>query len=244
MDINDLTGVLYLDRVDLLASLGQGLLLSLIKKLQSEIVLQRRFLLLTSSHLSLRQLAGHGQFLQDLAFRLTAIRFAVPPLRDHREDIACITEALLDRIGRRYNLPAASVGCGVLSRLLQHSWPGNVCELASVLESASLNARSGIIRVGDLGLPGIPEGYETWVSQPAETIAGGKGRDQEIHKADNDLSLDNAISNHIRLVMELNRGNKLQSARQLGISRSTLYRLLGVDHPQLSPDSKHSSPTA
>jgi DNA-binding NtrC family response regulator len=78
-DASALTGTLLLDRADLLPAVGQNLLLNLIKILQDDLAHPSRFLLLVSAHTSLRQMAGGGQFLPDLAFRLSAARFAIPP---------------------------------------------------------------------------------------------------------------------------------------------------------------------
>ncbi len=213
-DTTELLGTLYLDRVDLLAGGGQGLLLNVVKMLQD--APPTRFLLLVSAHTSLRQMAAQGLFLPDLAFRLTAVRFTLPPLREHREDIAPITQALVDRICRRYQQPTAVLAQGTLPRLLQHAWPGNVRELASVLESAILDSTTGVIRPGDLVL--LPQ-RESSHSAGGPLVAG--------MQVPEDLTLDAVIRRHIQLVLELNRGNKLRAARQLGISRSTLYRILG-----------------
>jgi len=95
-----IAGFIYLDRVDLLASPGQGLLLAVLKALQDRP--PGRTILLASSEVSLRQMAGQGLLMPDLAFRLTAVRFTVPPLRQRREDIAALTQELLTRICERY----------------------------------------------------------------------------------------------------------------------------------------------
>jgi DNA-binding NtrC family response regulator len=205
-----LTGFTYLDRVDLLAPPGQGLLLSVLKSLQDRP--PGRAVLLASSQTSLRQMGAQGLMLPDLAFRLTAVRFAIPPLRQRREDIAPLAQALLDRICTRYQQRPVLMAPGTLARLLQHSWPGNVRELASVLETALLEAVNGIIRPDDLALP---SGLDAAPSdlRPAT-------------HADS-LNLDAVIQHHVQYVLDLNRGNKLRAARQLGISRSTLYRILG-----------------
>jgi DNA-binding NtrC family response regulator len=208
-DPASLSGFIYLDRVDLLAPPGQGLLLSVLKALQDRP--PGRAVLLVSSQLSLRQLAGQGLLLPDLAFRLSAVRFAIPPLRTRREDIGPLSQSLLDRICVRYQQRPVSLGPGALARLLQHNWPGNVRELASVLETALLEAVNGVIRPDDLNLP---TGQEAAV--PAVQAA----------RPSDDLSLDAIIRHHVEYVLELNRGNKLRAARQLHISRSTLYRIL------------------
>jgi two-component system response regulator AtoC len=218
-DVASLTGTLYLDRVDLLGSGGQNLLLHLLKLLQNLEKTQAapRFLLLVSAHNSLRQLASQGLFLPDLAFRLTAVRFAVPALRDHREDIAPIAQALIDRICRRYKIPTAVLAPGALPRLLQHSWPGNVRELASVIEAAILESPTGILHPSDLQM---------------QQTSARPDKLQDPPPAPDDLTLQTAILSHIQLVLKFNHGNKLRSARQLGISRSTLYRIMsGQDFP-------------
>ena len=208
-DPSTLTGFTYLDRVDLLAPPGQGLLLSVLKSLQDRP--PGRAVILASSQTSLRQMAGQGLFLPDLAFRLTAVRFAIPPLRQRREDISLLAQSLLDRICTRYQHRPVVLGPGALARLLQHAWPGNVRELASVLETALLEAVNGVIRPDDLALP-------TNMDSPVDA--------QPAIRADS-LDLDSVIQHHVQYVLDLNRGNKLRAARQLGISRSTLYRILG-----------------
>jgi len=204
-----LGGFTYLDRVDLLAPPGQGLLLGVLKALQDRP--PGRAVLLASSQTPLRQMAGQGLILPDLAFRLSAVRFAIPPLRQRREDIAPLAQYLLERLCNRYQQRPVILGSGTLARLLQHNWLGNVRELASVLETALLEAVNGVIRADDLSLP-------TGQEAPPDI--------QPASRTDN-LSLDAVIRHHVQYVLDLNRGNKLRAARQLCISRSTLYRILG-----------------
>jgi transcriptional regulator of acetoin/glycerol metabolism len=86
-----------------------------------------------------------------------------------------------------------------------------VRELASVLETALLEAVNGVIRAEDLAL-----------------LSGGEAMpDVPMAARVENLSLDAVVRRHVEYVLDLNRGNKLRAARQLGISRSTLYRLLG-----------------
>lgn len=218
-----LAGFTYLDRVDLLAPPGQGLLLGVLKGLQDRP--QGRAVLLASSQIPLRQMAGQGLLLPDLAFRLTAIRFAVPPLRQRREDIGPLSQHLLDRLCQRYQQRPVALGPGTLARLLRHEWPGNVRELASVLEAALLEAENSIIRPADLAL------LDTGDLQSVRfaTVPQGLPARNLIASAEPtaDLSLDAVIRHHVHYVLDLNRGNKLRAARQLRISRSTLYRILG-----------------
>lgn len=208
-DAATITGFTYLDRVDLLAPPGQGLLLGVLKALQDRT--SGRVMLVASSESSLRQLAGQGQLLPDLAFRLTAVRFAIPPLRMRVEDVAPLAQALLDRICARYQHRNVTLSPAALGRLLQHSWPGNVRELASVLEAALLETAEDMIQPHDLRL------------NPDTEIP----RESRPEMRSQSLILDDVIHRHVQYVLDLNHGNKFRAAHQLRISRSTLYRILG-----------------
>ena len=203
-----INGVLYLDRVDMLATIGQGLLAGVLRSLQDRS--PGNGVLLASSQISLRQMAAQGQLLPDLAFRLTAVRFAIPPLRQRREDIAPIAQALLERICARYQQRSVIMGPGALARLLQHTWPGNIRELASVLESALLEAENGVILASNL---------------PLRAHVDVRPEIQPEVRSE-DLSLDAMIRRHVEYVLHLHHGNKFRAAKQLNISRSTLYRIL------------------
>jgi DNA-binding NtrC family response regulator len=132
----------------------------------------------------------------------------VPPLRQRREDIVPLAKLFLDRIRLRYQVPGFSLTVGAIARLLEYDWPGNVRELSSVIESAVLECTDRVIREEDLSLCPAPAQAEESVKTPPT------------------LHLDAVVQKHLRYVLELNRGNKLRTARQLGISRSTLYRML------------------
>jgi DNA-binding NtrC family response regulator len=205
-------GFLYLDRVDLLTPPGQNLLLTVLRTMQDQP--SRCGVLLVSSQSPLRQMAAQALFLPELAYRLTAIRFAVPPLRQRREDIGPLAQALLEQLCRRYQQRPVVLGPGSLARLLQHSWPGNVRELAGVIETAMLEAVNGVIRPCDLALSSHPEPQQ----EPHAAVRA------------EDLSLDAVIRHHVQYVLDLNYGNKLRAAKQLRISRSTLYRILANEN--------------
>lgn len=200
-------GFIFLDRVDLLAGPGQNLLLRILKNLET--LPSGKVVLVASSESSLRSLAAKGRFVPDLAFRLTTIRLATPPLRERREDIVPLSALFLDEIRLRYHAPGFTLTPSAISRFLEHDWPGNVRELAGVLESAVLESSDGVIRAEDLSINSTPALIERPGKPPS-------------------LNLDTVIQNHLRYVLSLNHGNKLKTARQLGISRSTLYRMLDI----------------
>jgi DNA-binding NtrC family response regulator len=209
-------GFVYLDRIDLLGPAEQALLLGRLKSMQDRTL--RHTVLVASSEASLRQMAAQGKLLSDLAFRLTAVRFSIPPLRQRRNEIVPLALALLDRLCSRYHLRPVALGSSVPSLLQQRHWPGNVRELYSTLEGALLDAADGVIHAENLPILAEAE------------LPSQVRRESQIEN----LNLDKVVRQHIHYVLDLNHGNKLRTARHLGISRSTLYRMLGG-----KPDAKH-----
>jgi DNA-binding NtrC family response regulator len=206
-DLQCLTGFIFLDRVDLLAAPAQALLLHMLKDLDFR--QPGAFVVVASSQSPLRALARSGHFLTELAYRFASVRLTIPPLRERNGDIIPLATALLDRLSTRYHLARIGLTPGAITSLLEYTWPGNIRELSSVIESAVIECSNDIIHAEDLALPtaapiSIPDALRT----------------PEL------LNLDTVIYSHILYVLDLNRGNKLRTARQLGISRSTLYRLL------------------
>jgi DNA-binding NtrC family response regulator len=205
-DPQSLAGFIYLDRVDLLATPGQEMLLRILKEL--EFRQAGTLVVLASSQSPLRELARNAQFLTELALRLTSVRLGIPPLREREEDMVPLANRFLHHISDRYRIQPVVLASGAIARIMEYDWPGNLRELSSILESAVIECSGGIIRAEDLSLPIAPA--------PAPVSM----RIPEL------LNLDAVMHHHILHVLDLNRGNKLRTARQLGISRSTLYRLL------------------
>jgi DNA-binding NtrC family response regulator len=175
-------------------------------------------LLLFGSGEPLRRMTAASAFRADLAHRLTAIRFTLPPLRERREDIALLVEILIDRIRSVHNKAVRGLAPGTIHRLMAHHWPGNVRELETVLSNAALDCVSEWIRPIDL--PTLVWSYtapHTLNAAAPATVSAESGSDP---------NLDRAILRHITRVLARVNGNKLRAAQLLGISRSTLYRLL------------------
>jgi DNA-binding NtrC family response regulator len=117
-----------------------------------------------------------------------------------------------------------------------------VRELAGILENALLQADNGVIRTSDLALPDglqqspFPSFDQALAASPAvnpwaNSSAGPAPMlDSQSSARAADLSLDAIIRHHVQFVLDLNRGNKLRAARQLAISRSTLYRILANEN--------------
>ena len=160
----------------------------------------------------LRQMSASGELRPDLSYRLTAIRFELPPLRERREDIGLLADWFAIRHGAAHGKQVRGMGPGSLQRLMAHVWPGNVRELETVMANAAMDCPGQWIRPLDI---------------PALTVTQPSGmRIEEAAVVEDDPNLDRMILRHIGRVLTRTGGNKLRAAQLLGISRSTLYRLL------------------
>ena len=144
-----------------------------------------------------------GRFRADLWYRLNAGSIALPPLRHRRADLAPLVEALLDGILRPGEARPA-LGEGLLEALARHDWPGNLRELRNVLECLVAISGDGVLSAADL--PG------DFAPLPARPQPG-------------QLSLIERDA--ILAAMERHRGDATAAARELGLSRATIYRRLG-----------------
>jgi len=145
-----------------------------------------------------------GRFREDLLFRLNTIEIHLPPLRDRREDILPIALLCLRRSSMRYRKTLAGFDRAAIEALHAHPWPGNIRELDHAVERAVLLAQGDLVRAGDLAL------------EPAAT---GGGRLEE-------MTLEDVEKVLIQKALARFGGNVSQAAKQLGLSRSALYRRL------------------
>jgi formate hydrogenlyase transcriptional activator len=86
----------------------------------------------------LEAMVADGRFRADLFFRLSVFPLAVPSLRERRDDIPLLVEQLLDQLGHRFERPPPAIDEVTLKRLVNHPWPGNVRQLANMLEAAMI----------------------------------------------------------------------------------------------------------
>lgn len=154
-----------------------------------------------------------GRFREDLFFRLNVITITLPPLRERREDIPLLVEHFLRtrQVGKR---PFA-VAPEAMQVLCKYDWPGNIRELANVLERAQILANGETITTDDL-----PDNI---VHSPTTVHAAADVAPSQPQQPD---VLEQVERRHVMDVLRKHRGNKVQAAKALGVSRRTLYRLI------------------
>lgn len=227
-------GLVYLSRINELSPDQQSLLRDFLERVAHERLRRlpapgpRQFVVGASQ--SLRRLASAGAFRADLASHLTAIRFFLPPLRDRRDDLPLLAGLFLYQSSRHHGKHLRGFAPGTLSRLAAHAWPGNVRELQSVISAATLECPGQWIR--PLDIPRLQ-----WPSPDLASPSPELSSDGVSGGLKDDPNLDLAILRHIVLILARVNGNKVRAARMLGISRSTLYRLLDSASSLSSPSS-------
>jgi two-component system response regulator HydG len=169
--------------------------------------------LVTASHTDLRSLSAAGHFRQDLYGRLAVVELRIVPLRERLEDLEELSRiALADEPASLQ--PARTLSPEALTRLLEYTWPGNLRELRQVIAQAAEAAESAEgerIELQHLPpLSGLGSAVAATLASPA------------IER------LDEVVRRHVVDVLSRCAGNKFRAAELLGISRSTLYRMLDV----------------
>jgi two-component system response regulator HydG len=158
-----------------------------------------------------RDLAGRvaeGHFREDLYYRIRVVEIHVPALRERREDLLALARVLLEEAAKRLKRNITGLSPASADKLLHYGWPGNVRELANAMERAVVLARGNRVEVEDL-----PEEVRKALAGPI--VAGGKIR-----------RLEEIEREYILAAIELNDGNQIVTARELGIGTATLYRRL------------------
>jgi len=164
--------------------------------------------IIAATHRDLRRAVAEGNFREDLYYRLRVFPIEIPPLRERREDIEPIARLLLSRLGARTGR-ALRFSPDALRVLLSHDWPGNVRELENALEFAATVCQGQTLQPEDLPPEVRTGGAATSTSNPTSTSTSPE------------LPADAAV---LKAALEAHRWSRVDTARALGVSRSTLWR--------------------
>jgi DNA-binding NtrC family response regulator len=182
--------------------------------------------IVSATHRNLPSEVSAGRFREDLFYRLRVITLDVPPLREHKQDIAPLAAAFLDQLGSRHNR-SATLDRAALHLLERYDWPGNVRELRNTLERCIVLARDGEIQPEDL-----PEEVRDGKSSPA--TMGQPGRDALLSEMDFREAKRKFEIAYFRAKLEQHHWNVSRTAAEVGLHRQSLQeklRELGIQRP-------------
>jgi len=171
---------------------------------------------ITATNRNLDELVAQGRFRQDLYYRVNVVRLALPPLRERKEDVPLLVEHFITHFNRLRQKDVTGISPEVLAILMEHEYPGNVRELENILEHAFVLCPGGMIEPHHLPDQLRPPGAE------GPQLARGATTLREIE------------ARFVRDALARNHWNRLATARELGIHKSTLFRKiksLGIQLP-------------
>lgn len=203
-------GVLFLDEIgDLPMNLQANLLRVLqertITRLGSTHPIPVDCRLVAATHVDLRRAVTEGRFREDLFYRLNVLHLRLPPLRERDGDVQLLAEAILRKFAAANRSRVVGFSADALKAMNAHDWPGNVRELINRVHSAVILGENRLISAADLGLQAVAE------DQPQITLEDARA------------SFEREM---IRATLRANGNNVSLAARQLGVSRVTLYRIM------------------
>ena len=160
--------------------------------------------LVCATNMNLQQMIGEEKFREDLLYRINTVEIQIPPLRDRVEDIPLLTKHFLSIYTRKYKKNIREIGAATLKKLQQYHWPGNVRELQHAIERAIIMSDTNILQPSDFHLTSTVE----------------KVDELELEN----YNLEDVEKTIIRKVLKKHRGNISYAAKDLGLTRTSLYR--------------------
>jgi len=217
-------GTIFLDEVGEMRPAAQAKLLRVLQsgafeRLGGAETLHTDARTIAASNRDLRTAVEDGSFREDLFYRLSVIRIAVPPLRERRGDIPLLAQHFLQLYAHRNGKPGLRLSPGALELLGRYSWPGNVRELENAIEASVVMAQSDEVTEEAI-LPNITGA----VRMGARDQAGGVFIPVGTSMAEVERSVLLRTLDHFG-------GDKEAAARALGISSRTIYRKLAEEAP-------------
>lgn len=221
-------GTLFLDEVAEMSPGAQAKLLRVlangeIQRVGSTTLRKVDVRVLAATHRDLRARVQGGQFREDLYYRLAVVPVELPPLRERREDIEELCAMLCARIAREMKVPSKRLSGDALKKLGSYSFPGNIRELANLLERALILGQHEELQVGDFPLqygaqPLASPSSESTIEQLAAQLP------EQLDIRDTLARLEKSL---IERAISASGGVQAEAARRLGLSRSDLGYKVG-----------------
>lgn len=206
-------GTLFLDEIGNISLQQQAKLLTVLQnrqvtRLGTNKPLDIDIRLICATNVPLQELANENRFRKDLIYRINTVEITMPPLRKRDADIVLLAKHFAHVYSSKYLKPAVDFDSSALQKLKAYTYPGNVRELQYSIERAVIMADEPILKADDL------------IFSALESAAG-----DGLVNTDN-IPLSTLEKNAILRVIEKHNGNITRAAKELGLTRTALYRRL------------------
>jgi transcriptional regulator with PAS, ATPase and Fis domain len=205
-------GTLFLDEIGNIPLHLQAKLLSALQnrqvlRLGSNEPIEVDIRLICATNLPITELANENRFRKDLIYRINTVEIMVPPLRKRGNDIILLAKHFCWLYSNKYMKPVPEFDTKALEKLLNHHYPGNVRELQYIIERAVIMTDGDSLEAQDL------------IFSPIESVLAAEAEQPE-------MKLSAVEKNTILKVIEKHNGNITKAAKELGLTRTALYRRL------------------
>ncbi|MDD5525750.1 MAG: sigma 54-interacting transcriptional regulator [Smithella sp.] len=208
-------GTLFLDEIGDITPAMQVKLLRVIQEktfepLGATLSIEHNVRIIVATNKRLEELVRQGQFREDLFYRINVFKITLPPLRERMEDIPLLCEHFIGHFNTMQKNDISGISDEAMAVLMGYTYPGNIRELANIIERAFILCKTGLIEKKHL-----PESLFLVSADISPT---------------NDISLKNMEKTYLVKALEQNSWDCLKTAKQLGIHKSTLYRKIKSLH--------------
>jgi DNA-binding NtrC family response regulator len=202
-------GTLFLDEIGNLSLAMQAKLLSVLEtrkvtRLGSNKPRNIDIRLICATNMPIYDMVAKNDFRQDLLYRINTVEVNLPPLRERQEDIPLLVDRFLAIFSKKYKKDITGISASALKKLQRYHWPGNIRELIHTLERAVILSESKML-------------------QPADFLFPEAGKDVEGVVFEN-YNLEEVEKTVIRKTLKKHDGNISHAAKELGLTRTSLYR--------------------
>ena len=213
-------GTLFLDEIAELSLAIQPKLLSAletrrVRAVGSPAEVEVDLRLIAATNQDLEQAVAHGEFREDLFYRLHIVPIQVPPLRERIEDIPPMIDHFIERACKRLHRKIEGISAPAMRWLCGQEWPGNARQLANTLERAIILSEHDVLTLDD---------FQPKLPKAGAQDASDRERDFLQAMLARGLTLQDLERRYIEEALEFTDGNKAEAARLLAIDRKTLYR--------------------
>lgn len=162
--------------------------------------------LICATNRSISEMVEQKEFRQDLLYRMNTVEITLPPLRERFEDIPVLVDHFLEIYCKKYQTPKKRLNAGTINKLQKYYWPGNVRELQHAIERSIIMSDSAILKPSDIVFPSREVKDEGLIFE--------------------NYNLEEAEKMIIRKALSKHSGNISNAAKELGLTRTSLYRRL------------------